>query len=202
MPKVVDHEQRRVELAKAVWSVVERDGINEASIRAVASEAGWTYGAIAHYFKSRDDLLLFAYKLALQHEFATGHVTDEVDPLERVVAVLRRALPVDEITRIEFRIWLGFMGRVADNAALAQSVLQEHAAYHAKVRRVVVEAQQSGWLDPSIDADDMMETVTMFVDGLGVSAALDPDKYTADVLDRKLRSFLHSLGWRRVSASA
>jgi AcrR family transcriptional regulator len=180
MPKIVDHEQRRVELAKAVWAVVQRDGVNVASIRAVAAEAGWTYGAIAHYFKSRDDLLLFAYKLALQHELATGHSDDDIGPLEQLIFVLRRALPLDEISTVEFRIWLGFMGRVADNARLAESVRHEHEAYYAKVNAIVEEAQEAGVLDSTLDAADMTETVVTFVNGLGVAAAVDPDTYTPE----------------------
>jgi len=75
-------------------------------------------------------------------------------------------------------------------------VRQEHAAYHAKVKALVEMAQEAGVLDSGLDATDMMETVVVFVDGLGVAAALDPDTYTPEALDQKMRSFLRSLGWR------
>ncbi|MFF4058634.1 TetR/AcrR family transcriptional regulator [Streptomyces sp. NPDC001668] len=68
MPKIVDHEARRADLARALWPVVQRDGVNPASIRAVAAEAGWTYGSVAHYFRTRDEMLLFAYRLAFSRE--------------------------------------------------------------------------------------------------------------------------------------
>ena len=46
MPKVVDHEERRRELAHAVWRVIRRQGVDRASVRTVALEAGWSPGAL------------------------------------------------------------------------------------------------------------------------------------------------------------
>jgi AcrR family transcriptional regulator len=57
MPKVVDHEQRREELAAAVWRIASRDGLDAVTIRAVANEAGWSTGALHHYFADKEDLL-------------------------------------------------------------------------------------------------------------------------------------------------
>lgn len=191
MPKIVDHEARRADLARALWSVVQRDGVNAASIRAVAAEAGWTYGSVAHYFKSRDQLLLFAYRLAFSRERELSPIgNDQLDALDRLVGVLLRALPVDDASTIDFRIWLAFMGRVADDPSLAESVLQEHELFQDDVRVLIEEAVEAGFLRPEHGVAALMETVITFVDGLGVAAALDPKKYGPEQLERKLRAFL------------
>jgi AcrR family transcriptional regulator len=57
MPKLVDHEQRRRELGEAVWRVIRRDGVEAASVRKVAQEAGWSAGALRHYFSTQSELL-------------------------------------------------------------------------------------------------------------------------------------------------
>lgn len=77
VPKVVDHDERRREIAAAVWRVLMRDGLRGASVRAVMEESGLSSGAIRYYFSSHDDLLRFA-----------GHVVVERGP-DRIVAVLR-----------------------------------------------------------------------------------------------------------------
>ena len=61
MPKVVDHEERRSELAAAVWRLASRDGLEAVTVRRVAEEAGWSTGAVVHYFADKEDLLLFAF---------------------------------------------------------------------------------------------------------------------------------------------
>lgn len=195
MPKIVNHEERRVELARAVWAVVRRDGINAASIRAVAAEAGRTYGYVSHYFKKRDDLLAFAYKLALQQELDRPPDDESADALERLIGELLRALPRDDEVDVEIRIWLGFMGRVADDPSLAESVRAEHQAYHAKVRSLVKESYATGLLKTSGDLMEIAEYVLVFVDGLGVVSAVDPQTYTREYREACLRRYLAALGW-------
>lgn len=191
MPKIVDHGERKKELARALWAVVEREGIEGATIRSVAAEAGWTRGVIAHYFRDRDDLLLFAYRLALQREQELGP-TSETPPLERLVGVLLRALPVDAQSRLDFKIWLGFMGRVADHPALAEAVLEDHQDYHGRIRGLVESCLEEGILAPPWEAARAALTLATFVDGLGVMAALDPSTYSSARLEQEVRDFLQS----------
>ncbi len=63
MPKIVDHDARREEIAQALWRVVRRDGIRAASVRTIAAEAGWSAGAVRYYFPDQDGLLSFAMDL-------------------------------------------------------------------------------------------------------------------------------------------
>jgi DNA-binding transcriptional regulator YbjK len=63
MPKLVDPDQRRSELAQAVWTVIRRDGLQRASVRNVAREAGLSMGSLRHYFASQSELLCFAMQL-------------------------------------------------------------------------------------------------------------------------------------------
>ncbi|MEV7385996.1 TetR family transcriptional regulator C-terminal domain-containing protein [Streptomyces sp. NPDC091215] len=191
MPKIVDHGERKKDLARAVWAVVERDGVEGATIRAVAAEAGWTRGVIAHYFRDRDDLLLFAYRLALQREQELGPGPD-IPPLERLVGVLLRALPVDAQARLDFKIWLAFMGRVADHPALAKAVLENHRDYHLRIRELVRSCSEAGVLFPPWEVDRAAAILATFVDGLGIMTALDPATYTPDRLGYEIRTFLGS----------
>ena len=66
MPKLVDHDLRREEVAEAAWRVIGRDGIEGATLREIAREAGFTTGVIQHYFRDRDELLAFAARLISQ----------------------------------------------------------------------------------------------------------------------------------------
>ncbi|MFF4256571.1 TetR/AcrR family transcriptional regulator [Streptomyces sp. NPDC001663] len=195
MPKIVDRDARKVELAQAVWTVVARDGVEGASVRAVAAEAGWTRGVIAHYFKDHDDLLLFAYRLALQRESEFIPTPQEQpDPVERLIRTLLRTLPVDEAATLDFKIWLSFLGRIADNAELAQVILREHHAVFAVMRDLLADCHTAGLLDPPHGVQEASEAVRIFVDGLGVATALDPETYTRERMETMIRRFVDA--WR------
>ena len=57
LPKIVDHEVRRQELVEAAWRVINRIGLERTTIREIATESGCSTGALAHYFRTKDDIL-------------------------------------------------------------------------------------------------------------------------------------------------
>lgn len=58
------------------------------------------------------------------------------------------------------------------------------------MRALIEEAVEAGFLRPEHGAAALVETVVTFVDGLGVSAALDPTNYGPEQPEWKLRDFL------------
>ena len=62
MPKIVDHEEQRRRFAEATMRVIASQGLEGVTMRAVASEAGLSYGSLFHYFESKDDLLMHAIR--------------------------------------------------------------------------------------------------------------------------------------------
>src|SRR2546422_6311494 len=63
MPKQVDHEARRQQLAEAVCRLAASQGLEAVSLRHVAAEAGVSMGQVQHYFSTKDELLLFAFRV-------------------------------------------------------------------------------------------------------------------------------------------
>ena len=61
MPKIVDHDERRAHIARAVTNLILRDGIDGATMREIAAEAGYAHGAIARYFPSKQSLITAAF---------------------------------------------------------------------------------------------------------------------------------------------
>ncbi|MEU4560263.1 TetR family transcriptional regulator C-terminal domain-containing protein [Actinoplanes sp. NPDC023936] len=120
MPKVVDHEERRRELAGAVWRVITRDGVAHVSMRTVAAESGWSSGALRHYFATRDELLAFACEQVLTR--VTARITalrPQGTPQEMVRALLLETMPVDSERHTEASITFAFLALGLGDPALA-----------------------------------------------------------------------------------
>ncbi|WHT15734.1 TetR/AcrR family transcriptional regulator [Crossiella sp. CA-258035] len=58
MPKLVDHEQRRAEIAEALLRIAGTRGLHAASMREVATEAGVSLRLVQYYFHTKEELLL------------------------------------------------------------------------------------------------------------------------------------------------
>ncbi len=70
MPKIVNHEHRRKLIGEAVWRFILKDGMNGATVRNIAKEAGLTLGSLRHYFNFQEELLVFSM------EFVKKRVTE------------------------------------------------------------------------------------------------------------------------------
>ncbi|MCA2223550.1 TetR/AcrR family transcriptional regulator [Nonomuraea aurantiaca] len=66
MPRVADHDQRRVQIARAFQRLLAAEGLGGVSFSRVAAEAGVSVGLIQHYFAGKDELLRFAYDDAVR----------------------------------------------------------------------------------------------------------------------------------------
>ena len=60
MPKVVDHDERRQDFIKAAYKTILESGLANTTVRAVAKKAGYTTGALVHYFGDKDELIRLA----------------------------------------------------------------------------------------------------------------------------------------------
>ncbi|MBB4931750.1 AcrR family transcriptional regulator [Lipingzhangella halophila] len=196
MPKIVDHEQRRRDLAEALWRVVAKAGPSAVSIRAVAAEAGWSAGALRHYFQTRDELLEFAIELAeegiTQRIQARAQVGGDDEPvLERAAAFIEELLPLDERRRAEFRIW----------QAVGEDFHQAHDEGDRRRWTAQRELYRSVALalygDRSPDTAQREEWVAawaaylhVFCDGLAAQAMFAPARMPPDEARGLLRRFL------------
>ncbi|BAL86196.1 putative TetR-family transcriptional regulator [Actinoplanes missouriensis 431] len=120
MPKVVDHEERRRELAGAVWRVITRDGVAHVSMRTVAAESGWSSGALRHYFATRDELLAFACDQVLARVTARILALEpHGTPEEMVRTLLLETMPIDPERHTESSITFAFLVLGLSDPALA-----------------------------------------------------------------------------------
>ncbi|MFI5930669.1 TetR/AcrR family transcriptional regulator [Actinoplanes sp. NPDC051494] len=118
---MVDHRERRSELAAAVWRVIGRDGVAHVSIRAVATESGWSSGALRHYFATRDELLAFACEHVIDKVTARLEALPTDGPVRDAVRrVLLETMPVDVARHTEASIVFSFLALGLGDAELAR----------------------------------------------------------------------------------
>ncbi|MCG8591853.1 MAG: TetR family transcriptional regulator C-terminal domain-containing protein [Proteobacteria bacterium] len=177
MPKIVDHAERRAEFAEAAFKTIVENGIENASVRAVASAAGSSTGALVHYFGSKDDLLLHALRHA-GSKVATRMLAalDRHNGVEGLRQVLFEALPLDEERAGEWRIWLAFWGRAVNDPELFQEQQTRYRRWRDLVQSVIEGCQREGALPASLDAVHEAQLILAFIDGLGVQATFDPEQ--------------------------
>ncbi|HEX6343943.1 TetR/AcrR family transcriptional regulator [Umezawaea sp.] len=201
MPRIVDAEARRRAVVDALFRVVRREGVEQASLRNVADEAGLAIGSVRHYFDSHDELLVFALqeleervgvrlRTGAERIFAAG-TSDERGPL--VEALLGELLPLDADRRDESVIWLAFITAARTRPSLRPSALRLHRGVRTVVGRVLAGAVAHGALPEGLDPAVETERLAALLDGLAVNAVLHPDLTTPEVMTTVLRRHLAEL---------
>ena len=119
MPRQLDTDARRRELGEAAWRVIRRDGLEHASVRNVAAEAGLSAGSLRHVFPSQSELLGFALELVGERVAARIAALDGSGEARAAVErVLAEIVPLDPDRRAEFEVWLAFVARARVDPAL------------------------------------------------------------------------------------
>lgn len=181
MPKIVDHGLRRRELAQAAVRVIGRDGMDSATTRAVAIEAGWSTGVLKHYFADKDQLLHEALREVERINVARFEsARTEPDGHSAVVAVCQEILSGD---RAESRVWLAFMSRASVDPPTARALDRAIAAWIARWADLVEAGQRDGSIRPELDAGAVATELHALVNGLRLAALLRTPATSAGVPD-------------------
>ncbi|MEU3628547.1 TetR family transcriptional regulator [Amycolatopsis coloradensis] len=197
MPKIVDPEARRLEIAEAVFRVIQRDGLPQASLRSVADEAGLAIGSVRHYFKGHDELIVFAMRSLSDRLVARllGHLPDLLDPAtprsrrqELTETLLGELLPLTEQTRAETDVWLAFTAAAKNRPDLAEEAARTYDGVRSLVRRVLEGAHGAGGLLDGLDLAVETERLAALLDGLALSAGRTTPELMRTVLRRHLET--------------
>lgn len=104
MPKRVDHELRKRQIAKALLDVAGKGGLHAVGVREVAAQAGMSVRLIQYYFETKERLLFFG--LEYLGEIFRNRVRDRLalggrqpTPEETMWAILDAAFPSDDESR-------------------------------------------------------------------------------------------------------
>ncbi|MER7009200.1 TetR/AcrR family transcriptional regulator [Dactylosporangium sp. NPDC000555] len=203
MPKQIDASTRRLEVVDAVFRVVMRGGLERASLRTVADEAGLNIGSVRHYFTSQQELMRFAMQAMLDR--VSARLLRRIDELgdvsalpptrqrQRAADVLAELLPLDEERHAEVTVFIDFVTAARTNATFADLAAKAALGTRALVRQTLTRLQQTAGIRPDLDLDTETERLTALMDGLGLNAILHPELVGADTCDAVLRAHLDSL---------
>lgn len=175
MPKFVDPQARRDEVLAAAWRVIEREGIQGATIRAIAAEAGASTAVVTHYFRNKEDVLRSALDLSHSH---IGERRERkllgLSGLAALETALLQMLPLDAERRLELRIEVNFWARaISDEDSRAQHLLS-HDRSLKLLSRLVAQAIELGEIDRDLDPRRVADGLLAFIDGVGVDAIMHP----------------------------
>ena len=194
MPKIVDHDVQRAKFAEAAMRLIARHGLEGVTMRAVATEAGLSYGSLFHYFNSKDELLMHAirHSTALQTRRVNDYST-RYSGLKALEHLLCDDAIINESSRDSWMVWLTFLYKVALQASFAEMHAELIDGWLARIRRLLEEAREAGEIRPQLDVGFEAMAVWAYSAGIGQMGLVHPELLPARLQKRLISAYLEKL---------
>ncbi|MGW8532160.1 MULTISPECIES: TetR/AcrR family transcriptional regulator [Nocardiopsidaceae] len=158
MPRQVDHDLRRRQIAQAVWRLATRGGLEHVTLRQVATEAEVSARLLQYYFGTRDRLLLGALEiLNADAEQRAGQRLAELGEAPGMRALVRgvlwELLPLDEERRTRHLVYAAYFIPFVTDPALASAARDSPRALEDLVSGLLDQGRQSGEVPPEVDTE-------------------------------------------------
>ena len=178
MPRRVDHEERRRQIADALLRAAAARGLHATGMREVAAEAGVSLRLVQYYFGTKEELMLAAMQqLAAQFsERGMARIRriketgGPASPRDVIAAILTEALPADDERRTFTVLNAAYFALSLTDPALAINPLVRNSnavidVVAAQLRAAQAAGDTPACLDPDLEALSLLA----MSQGLGTS---------------------------------
>jgi AcrR family transcriptional regulator len=165
VPKRVDHEERRRQIADALLRAAATRGLHATGMREVAAEAGVSLRLVQYYFGTKEELLLAAMQQLAVRFGERGmarirrlkETENPVTPRGIVTAILTEALPADDERRTFTILNAAYFALSLTDPALAIAPLARNSdavigVVAGQLRAAQAAGDTPGYLDPDLEA--------------------------------------------------
>ncbi|UQZ36426.1 TetR family transcriptional regulator [Paenibacillus sp. PK3_47] len=194
MPKLVNHEERRRQLAEAAWRIIRREGMEGVSVRSVAQEAGMSLGSLRHYFDTQSELLAFSMKMVSDQVNARMEALEFTDhPVEDIERFIGELMPLDDERHTEAEVWLAFSVKAVTVPELQKLQEEVHSALYEGFTKAIYYLAARGMLKEGVDQRAEAMKLHALVDGLVLHHTTRPEQVSREDIAGLVSSHVRSL---------
>ncbi len=176
MPRVVDHRERRRQVAMATADLISQMGVEAVTIRAIADHLGYSTAIVQHYFPNKRQLLLYTHHLLSSSVERQLREILANDPAN-ITDLIKSLLPLSERARQRWQMWLAYRGTSMIDKEYAEA---HHRLVHI-VREIIEDCLRASHdhenLAPRLDLKVAARRFMALVHGVGVEALFDKDDW-------------------------
>jgi AcrR family transcriptional regulator len=172
---------RREQILAAARTCFLNKGLHNTSMQDLIKEAGLSVGAVYRYFKSKNDIIsAIASTVTTGMEQHIDAVADRrlplIESMDLVLDGIDSQIGPDGNLRIALQVW----GEATLDPAIGAIVRERYEGLRRSVRRLVVQAVESGELAAGTDIDAVACVLYGFIPGFALQRVLTgfPDKKT------------------------
>lgn len=195
MPKIVDREKKRAEIAQKAIEVLAKRGFQATTIQDIADAASLGKGTIYHYFKTKEEILwAVSEQMFRQTERSLGAALLKInEPMDKLVALIEEALHITEdlehIFIIYSELWLMTVrGEQTGDFVNVLRRLQNDMTN--LVASMIREGKKQGLWPGDTDADALAGYLASSFDGVFAHYMIDKENFDIKRVTNEFIKFL------------
>lgn len=194
MPKVVDHDERRLHIVDAVTQIIIRDGFDRVTMREIATEAGYAHGAIQRYFPNKQSLLTAAFlKVFNDSHEQIERACDGVRGLDALSKMSELLLPFSTGEAERSKLVLTFWDRAAQDPEMFDIHHDNIVRRRQMIRTYLEQAREDGELRADADIENEVNRISTFNAGWQMLSVLVPEASGDDMLQASIDTMIDNL---------
>ena len=200
MTVLVDHSRRRVEILERAFELFAEEGFAGVTYQKIANRCGVSRTSIYKYFKDKDEIFVYAIKLATKNLSTTvKKVVEREDwsTVDKIRRVMRLTVKLLEENRVFLSVVLDYLTSLKSSGGDVRRKARRHTfGFRFLLTRLVADAVAKGQLR-SVDAEQTAARlyciVEAYVLNLTVTDAMD-DKACVALINSYLDELLPTDG--------
>jgi AcrR family transcriptional regulator len=190
----MSYGDRRLEVTEAAWRVIVREGLDRTSMRAIAQELGSSTGVVTHYFRDKDELMLFALERVFENLIEDMKAyTAGRQGIERLEQMVFSALPFEARGISGWQVWIAFLGYAIGRETLVQEHRKRYDFLRQIIHQELADLQTAKLIRANLDLTMEANTLVALIDGIGTGVVINPKQFHPDQQRYIVQRHIYSL---------
>lgn len=175
MPRIIDHDQRRLQVAQVVEDLVYEKGVAALTVRDVARRAGCSTSIVSHYFANKLEMLVFTHEMVRRR--AETRLLKQIGEGQSLVTCLRRLLPSDAESKRDWHTFFAFWGMAPSDPKISAEWLAGTSGAQEIFAILLRQARDSGEICESIDPATDAFKLQVIINGISSLVLQDEESW-------------------------
>jgi len=195
MPKIVDKQQKRIEIARKTMPLIARYGFENTPIRKITAEVGIGKGTFYDYFTNKEDILNEIIRIVIADwtELVISKIGNIDDPLKQLFIMLRDGSNLDARFQQNMIIYVD-LWRWSVSKRGSDEFNPKFRTYLTDGKNAVINiiknAQDQGLIKKELDPASLASVLIALVDGMCLHYMILKPEFDVDKI---CQSFFESL---------
>lgn len=176
LPRIVDHTERRRQVARAARGLILEQGLDNVTVREIASRVGYSTAVVSHYFRSKKELMFLVFRetqVSAEQRFKAA-----IDARLPLVESLEALLPTDRDSVETWRVWFAFW-----SMTVTYDDFRDEQVIQARKTLGMIAGLLDNLAVPAINSDERdLQSRALFamITGIATQATHDPEGWPLD----------------------